>query len=232
MDVEYKNWLENPTQDNLNKVVEAAAPIITSEIHRYAGPKTLLRGRAKLLAAKAIRTFNPAKGASLRTWVVGQMMPLNRYSHQLKPVRVAEDASRQAAELNSMRNKLSQQLGRQPTEEELADDTGINVRRIRKLESQVKPVMMEGAFDTAEDDDTSYAPALYTSSGMDLASESVYDSLDRRDRAIYDLKTGLHGKRPLSNADIATRLGLTPSAISQISDNISSRVLGAQANVI
>ena len=120
MDTEYQKWLNDPTPDNLTKVVEAAGPVITSEIHRYSGPKTLLRGKAKLLTIKAIKSYNPTKGAALRTWVVSQLQPLTRYSNVLKPVKISEEMTRRSAELNNTAQQLSQQLGRNPSDTELS----------------------------------------------------------------------------------------------------------------
>lgn len=232
MKIEYQNWLENPTSANLNKVVESAGPVITSEIQRYAGPKPLLRARAKLLTAKAIRNFDPTKGASLRTWVVWQLQPLTRYSHYLKPVRVSEDTNRLSAAINTAKHELTQELGREPNDTELADHTGVNVNRLRSIKAQVKPVLAESFFDSTGDDDEIYAPALHESSGIDFASEAIYDSLDPRTKSIYDLKTGLHGSGSLTNQDIAKRFGMSPAAVSQISGDISKRILEAQQNVI
>jgi len=231
MDAAYQEWLADSTPENLNKVVEAANPMITSEIHRYPGPKTLLRSQARLLAAKAVKTYDPTKGAALRSWMVTQMQPLIRYSNTLKPMKMSEDMGRKSAELNTVSQQLSQELGRNPTDEELADHIGISVPKINKIRSQVKPVMVESAFDNPEDE-SMHEPAVQHVSNIGLADEAVYMSLNDRHKAIYDYKTGSHGTKPLSNQEIAKRMGISPAAISQITNDISTRILRATQNVI
>lgn len=230
MDIEYQNWLEDPTPDNLNKVVEAAGPVLTSEIHRIGGPSTLLRGRAKLLAAEAIKTYDPTKGAALRSWIATSMQPLTRYTKSLQPIKASENMLRRSAQLNTASQELAHELGHNPSDIELADHVGISVKAIHKLKKQITPIMAETALDSSgDDDDTTYAPALSVSSEIPVAAEAVYSSLDVRDKVIYDFKTGSHGKSQLSNKEIARRLGITPAAITQITDNISKRILRASS---
>lgn len=232
MDAEYQEWLKDPTPDNLGKVVSAAAPVITSEIHRYSGPKTLLRSRAKLLAAKAIKTYDPTRGAALRTWVVSQLQPLTRYSNALKPMKISEDMNRKAAELNNVTQTLSHELGRRPTDSELADHMGITVRKIGKLREQAKPVMAESAFTAETEGEEAYEPILTQTSNLGLASEAIYDNLDDRTKAIYDHKTGSHGRPMYSNQEIAKRLGISPSMVTQISNDVAQKILRANQNVV
>lgn len=232
MDTEYQTWLADPTPDNLNKVVEAANPIITSEIHRYNGPKTLLRSEAKLLAAKAVKTYDPSKGTALRTWVVSQLQPLTRYSNTLKPMKISEDMSRKSAELNNVTQQLAHELGRAPSDAELADHMGISTVKIGKLREQAKPVMTESAFQPESESEEVYEPATSEVSNLGFASEAVYDNLDERSKVIYDFKTGAHGKKMLSNQEIAQRLGVTPSMITQITNDVSKRIIQANQNAI
>jgi DNA-directed RNA polymerase specialized sigma subunit len=227
IEMEYQNWLENPEPANLNKVIEAANPVITSEIHRYQGPKALLRGQAKILAANAVRNYDPTKGTNIRTWITSQMKPLTRYSKSLTPVRVSEDVGRKSAAIFTKEQELSHLLGRKPTDVELADEMGINIRRINKIRRQVRPTVHSSTFDTKGDEDTVYEPATDEVNQLDMASEVVYQSLDPRGKMIYDFKTGSHGKPALSNKEIASRLGVTPSLISQMTENISQRILEA-----
>lgn len=220
---EYEQWMKDPTPDNMGKVVRALSPVINSEIQRYSGPKPLLKAKAKSLAATAVRTYNPGKGAHIRSWLVTQLQPLARYSQQLKPVQIPEVATRQAAEVNRVRQQLSDELGREPSHIELADYTGINPRRIKKLQEMVKPVVMESAFDVAEDTERSL-PGTTTTDTLSVAEEMVYESLDDRDKMIFDLKTGKHGRTPVANQDIARRLGVTPALVSQRSSQIAGQI--------
>lgn len=221
---EYDNWLKDPTPENLGKVVDTLSPTLISEVQRFSGPKPLLRAKAKELAIKAIHTYDPTKGAALKSWAVTQLQPLHRYGKQLRPVRSSELAIQQAAEINTQTQRLQEELGRDPEDHEIADYVGISVKRIRDLRRKVVPTMNESSL-ASEDTGQIDLPAVTGAPGQnDYASEAAYMSLSPRERKIFDWKTGLHGQSMLTNQEIARRLGLTPAAISQISGNMALRI--------
>jgi DNA-directed RNA polymerase specialized sigma subunit len=223
--IEYDKWKAEPTPDNLGPVVRALDPIINAEIQRFTGPKPLLRSKARALAVKAIRTYNPTEGAQLRSWVVTQLQPLSRYGQQMRPVHAPEMAIRQSAEVHRVGNELSDMLGRDATDDELADHIGISAKRVRDVRKLVRPTMSEGGMaEPTEEDSAGSTPGVSTVNKLTLSEEAVYDGLDPRDKLIFDLKTGKHGRQSLQNQDIAKRLGVTPALISQRSQQIAMQI--------
>ena len=224
----YQTWLKNQDLDSMGGVIRELSPIIDSEVHRYNGPKTLLRNKARLLAANAVKTYNPSSGAKLGSWVVTQMQPLTRYGRTLaKPVHTSELAHRQGAEIENTRKILSEDLGAEPTDAQLADETGLSVDRINKVRSMTPAYFSEGAMESTSEtgepntvgvDNRGPDPTLETT------SQAVYASLNDRDRAIFDLKTGRNGKQALDNKSIAKRLGVSEGLISQRSLLISQMI--------
>ena len=223
--IEYDNWKADPTPENLGKIVSALDPVINSEIQRFSGPKPLLRSRARALTIKAIKTYDPTSGAQLRSWATTHMQQLARYGQQLRAVHAPEVAIRQAAEVNRVRMEMADTLGRDPEDQELADEVGISVKRIRDIRKMVRPTVAEGAMaEPADEDSVAGMPAVSQPNKLSLAEEMVYDSLTPRDRAIFDWKTGRKGKTMLSNQEIARRLGVTPALISQRSQLIAQQI--------
>ena len=222
---EYDMWAQDPTPENLAKIITELEPTINAEVQRFPGSKPLLRGRAKSLTVKAVQSYKPAEGTQLRSWVITQLQPLARYGQQLRPVHAAEVAIRQAAEVNRIRGELSDELDRDPTLVELADATGISSTRIKRIREQVKPTMSEGSFMEADNpEDVNSLPGTTLPNRMDTSEEIVYDSLDPRDKTIFDWKTGKHGKTQLANQEIAKRLGVTPAMITQRSYQIALQI--------
>jgi len=220
----YDTWIADPTPDNMARIVDSLSPTINSEIQRYSGPKTLLRSKAKTLSIQAIKKYDPTKGAQLRSWVVTQLQPLSRYGQQLRPVHASEMAIRQAAEVNRISNELADDIGRAPTHEELADHTGLSVKRIKMLKKTVIPVVSEGIFNTGDTEEGSNLPGTTHTNVLGTVAEIVYDSLNDWDKRIYDWKIGKHGKPVLSNMDIAKRLGVTPALVSQRSAQFAQQI--------
>lgn len=224
MSGEYEKWLATPTPENMAEVLKTVEPTINSEVQRYTGPKPLLRSKARSLAIGAIKSYKPAQGTQLRSWVVTQLQPLSRYGQQLRPIHASEVAVRQAAQVNRVRQEMMDETGRDPSIEELADQTGVSVLRIKKLRQQIKPVLSESAFDVSSDPNSPGLPGTMEPDRMGTASDVVYASLSDRDKQIYDLKTGKHGVPAMSNQAIAKRLGVSAAMISQRSAQIAGQI--------
>jgi len=230
---EYDAWLADPTPENLATTVQAMDPVIVSEVQRYSGPKPLLRAKAKGLTIRAIQTYDPTRGAALRTWVTTQLKPLSRYSQRMRPVRVPEAATRRAAELHSIGLRMAERLGHEPTNEELSDEVGLSLDKIEKLQRQSKPALTESQILTPmNEEDTPSLPAVDFPSPVGFSSEAVYQTLSKRQQTIYDWKTGSHGKRIISNKEIARRLGVTPALVTQISRRIAQEIQGVSEHVV
>jgi DNA-directed RNA polymerase specialized sigma subunit len=227
----YAAWLKDKTPGNLSKVIDSLSPTINSEITRYSGSKPLLRSKAKVLAIKAVKTFNPMSGARLSSWVVTNLQPLARYSIKQRDIKVPEVAARQAAEVSRVSEYLKDELGRSPTDDEIADEIGISAKRVAKVRSMAVATVSSSAFDEAESEDSSSAPGVETPSQLPFAQEAVYQGLSDTDRLIFDSLTGSHGKPMVPSKRVAAMLGVSPSAVSQRANLIARQITEVLENV-
>lgn len=230
----YIRWRTEQTPENMGAVLRSLNPAITSEVQRFPGPKPLLITHAKQLAVKAVQSYDPTAKAKLRSWVITNLQPLYRYGHEVaNPLHVPEVARRQAAEVDTVRRRLLDELGDEPSDDQLADAVGISTKRIAKLRQLVRPVVAEQAL-RSEDSGEVFEPAV-AELGPDpvlrTATELVQASLDPRDRAILELKTGLNGIPVVDNATIAKRLGVSPAFISQRSAVIAKLIMETKQRV-
>jgi len=221
----YNQWALDQTPESLGSVLKALDPAIVQEVQNYQGPKDVLHIKAKQLAVGAIKSYDPTRGANLRTWVTSQLQPLSRYGQSLNAVKAPELARRKAAEIHKTYESMHNNLGRYPNDDELADEVGISKAKLHKLRAGHGYNTSESNYSestgNADDRDmpttSNHSPAIY-------ATESVYDGLDPREKVIMDWKTGGHGKEELSNMEIAARLGVSPAFVSQVSAIIAGRV--------
>lgn len=226
----YDVWVESPTPDNLKALLDYLDPTINAEIQRFSGPKPLLRSRARALAVKAIRTYDPRSGAKLRSWVVTQLQPLSRYNNSLKPVYAPEDAARKSYAVAKARESFIDEYGRDPTDDELADAVGISVKRLRKVQ-KMTPAVVNDPQVTGDDDDVSPDYAIYRTNPVQAASDMVYSGLDDRDRRIFDMRTGSHGQSMASGQDIASLLKVSPAFVTQRANAIAGRIVDTAGRV-
>lgn len=222
----YAAWLRNKSPEGMSRVLDAFAPTINSEITRYSGPKNLLRSKAKVLAIRAVKTFNPMSGARLNSWIVTNLKQLSRYSIKQRDVHVSEDKARLAAEVDRVTRMLKDDLGRDPTDDEISDEIGISPKRVRDARSAAVASVASSYMSPEEsgDDDSSSEPGVVTPSKVPFAQEAVYHDLTEADRFVFDALTGSHGVNRLSGAEVARRLGVSPAAVSQKASAIARKI--------
>jgi DNA-directed RNA polymerase specialized sigma subunit len=224
VDDEYIKWQTEPTPSNMSGVLRSLDPAITRELQRYDGPREVLKTRARLLAAQAVKTYDPTQGAALGSWVVTNMKPLSRYAGNISIARTPEVSRQRAAELSTYSKDFEMQHGREPSDDELADESGMSKLQVTKLRHRVPRVRSESAhMDAGGPDFDTDLPAETGGIPVSYSFDVVYKGLNPREKAIADMKTGRKGKA-LSNQEIARRLGVSAPYISQVSASIAKKV--------
>jgi DNA-directed RNA polymerase specialized sigma subunit len=227
----FDTWRKAPTPENNTQLLGTVQPIIDTAVNSYAGQNAspTLKNKARLMALKALNTYDPQKG-NVKTHLLSQLQSLRRAAAQEQniiniPEQVGLDFQRLAAAENELRDGLS----RDPTDDELADMTGLSTRRIKKIRLFNQPVS-EGmtalrAGDSEDDMNTEIASTLpnYTKH-TDAWLDFVHGDLSPTDKLIMDMTLGRNGRRRASTQDIAQRLNITPGAVSQRAAKIQQMI--------
>ena len=206
-------WQQKPSPQTTGQLLKAVDPDIEKGISAHVGHSNpLLKSRARQLTLGALASYDP-KQARLGTHLVNQLQSLKRISRQQTqiismPERVALDQTA----LYHTENALREDLGREPSTQELADKAGMSLKRIAKLRAYQQPVN-SGFFEDRGGEEMSYLPAVQHSNRAWV--EAVYGDLSPIDQLIMEHTLGLHGRPVLSNQKVAARLQLSPGAISQ-----------------
>jgi len=203
----YDLWKKEPTEQNLSKLLKQLDPVLNSALRSYARTQDpVLRLHAMNLAAQAIKRYDPSKGARLDSYIITALQPLRTMAvKRQQSVKIPPRAWYEKTNLNNALNRLREKLGRDPTVAELADETGLSLKRIEYLRQ-----LPEGTVYSTE-----APPARRKEPEEELWAEAVYLSLDPMDQLIYDHRIGAHGKPKLSNSEIAKKLGISAAAVSQ-----------------
>lgn len=182
-----------------------------------------LKSRARVLAAHAIRTFDPSQGAQLHTWVSRQLMPLRRMKRKSdSAAHVPEGIQLDAMTLMRAEQDFLDKHEREPDLIELSDHSKLPVKRIKAIRETFRPVPSEAAF-TSETQDLGL-PGTPNGSYSDEALDYIYRDADYIDRKILEMKTGYGGAEMLTPAVVAQRLGLTPTQLSRRSAKLALQI--------
>lgn len=213
----YSAWKADPNPRTAGALVQALDPVLNSAVRTYGGgsPSPTLRSRAKLLALEAAGRYDPAR-AKLRTHLMVHLQGLRRYAAREQqivgvPERVALDLHR----VRTSAGELADRLGRDPTDRELADHTGLSVKRIGYVR-QARGALAEGQLTReGESGEEVFQPAVVQNHNDRGWTDLVYHDSSPTDQLILEHSLGLHGKKVLPKQQIARKLGLSPGAVSQ-----------------
>ena len=179
---------------------------------------------------KGVERFNPDKGAKLSTYASLWIKQAIRraLSNQSKTIRLPVHVVDRLAHIRKSEVRLRETLDREPTDEEVADDLGLDARRIRRYrEASRAPVSLDSpvssdnttAISEIVADANAAAPfdGLVTDTDNALVKE-VLATLDARESRILAMRFGLDNGRPKTLEQVGARLGVTRERIRQIQE--------------
>lgn len=229
----YQTFKMTPTPQSRSALLKEVSPIIDQAMTSYgmgSSASPVLRSRAKLLASSAFDTYDPAKG-SLKTHLLGQLRGLQRHAAQSQNIiGVPERVAIQRQQLTETEDLLRDELGRDASDLEIADRTGLSRKRMAYIRGY-RPPVAEGSVLQEDDEGNTMMPQVTPLKPEEQYLDYVYYDLAPSDQLILDYSLGLHGAPKLTPKQVALRMGVTVSAISQRAAKIQ-RMLDEQQQLI
>ncbi len=222
----YEQWAADPTPDRMRELVDHYRPTIDGAVQMFAGRAgPVVQQRARLIAAKAIRSFDPKKGAQLQTHLRNHLQALQRMAPSIQdPLAPPERFRAQQAEIAHAADLMTDQLGREPTDEELAEVLKFPLKRVTKVRSRMRARLPTSTYEDAGEEDERPDVVAVERTLYDDWEDAVYHDLGPVDRLIMMHRTGYRGAEVLSTNEIAKRLNLSASAVSQRASRIQKRL--------
>jgi DNA-directed RNA polymerase specialized sigma subunit len=204
----------------------AANPVINSAITSYAGGNQSMRAQAKKLAARGFQTYDPNYGTKLHSHLMNQLQPLRRVNQQRSnvvhmPERVQSDLYR----LRQAQQSFFDRFGREPADSELSEHLGVPNSRIQHLRKFMRQETAESNTTSRADGEAEpFQPGAQSVNPEDIWMEYVHHDASPLDQKILEWKTGFNGAKILSTQEIARRLRVSPSAVSQRATRMAKRL--------
>jgi DNA-directed RNA polymerase specialized sigma subunit len=211
----YTAWKTDPSPTNADALLSAVHPVLTSALRTYGHPSPTLRSRAKVIALDAMGRYDPTQ-AKLRTHLLMQLQGLRRHAaRELQILPLPEQVGLDLSRTQKAEDELRDQLGRDPSTAELADHTGLSLKRLAYIR-QSKPGVLASTLSAGSGAEDRYDPGIQEAQSHAANwQEFVYHDLGPTDQLIMEHSLGLHGQPVLNNNAIAAKLSVSPGAISQ-----------------
>ncbi len=179
---------------------------------------------------KGVRRFDPGKGAKLSSyasWWIKQAIR-RALSNQSKTIRLPVHVVDKMTHIRRAEVKLRETLDREPTDEEVAEDIGLDAGRVRRYREAARapvsldsPIGHEDTTPIAEVVADANAAAPFDQIIQDNDGELVQEvlaTLDARESKILAMRFGLDDRKPKTLEEVAERFGVTRERIRQIQE--------------
>ena len=230
-EIDLAKRIEDGDEVAKSELCEANLRLVVSIAKRYVGRgmrflDLIQEGNLGLI--KAVDKFDYRKGykfSTYATWWIRQAITRS-IADQARTIRIPVHMVETINKLIRISRQLLQSLGREPTPEEIAEEMGVTVEKVREIQKIAQePVSLETPIGEEEDshlgdfipDEEVPAPAEAAAFSMLKEQlEEVLDTLTDREQKVLKLRFGLNDGRSRTLEEVGKEFDVTRERIRQI----------------
>ena len=214
---------EHMIKANLRLVVK-----IAHDYENFGLPLLDLISEGNIGLMKAVERFDPAKGGKLSTygsWWIKQSIK-RALANQSKTIRLPVHLVDKIAKMRRVALKLQEEFGREPTDEELAEEMNMSPSRVAQMRTAaIRPASLDAPI--GDDDSQTFSDLVSDERAHDpyedLEDKTVtgmlqemVKTLDAREATILRYRFGLDGGNEKTLEEVGQKFGVTRERVRQI----------------
>jgi RNA polymerase primary sigma factor len=231
--------IRNGDEKAREQMIKANLRLVVKIAHDYSGyglslSDLISEGNIGLM--NAVERFDPEKGGKLSTygaWWIKQSIK-RALANQSKTIRLPIHMVDKIARMRRIASTLAEDLGREPTDDELAAELGLPRQKIAMLKQAAqRPASLDAPINEGEA--TEYGEIISDEAASDplemLTDKNLQDQiggllsiLNERERKIIDERFGLNGLKPMLLEDVGREFGVSRERIRQLQNSALAKM--------
>src|SRR6201987_5693664 len=220
-------------------MIKANLRLVVKIAHDYSNfglPLLDLISEGNIGLIKAVERFDPGKGGKLSTysaWWIKQSIR-RALANQSKLIRLPVHLVDKISTMRRVSLQMSEELGREPTDDELGDEIGIASGKVSQLKTvSIRPASLDAPIsdddstefgEIAGDEDAQTPFELLRDKNLRNEVGGLLDVLDDREKKIIFQRFGLDGGKPKTLEEVGKKFGVTRERIRQLQNIALSKL--------
>jgi RNA polymerase primary sigma factor len=207
-----RQYQETGSKEVEDQLFDLHKSYIQANINKWSGvlPEAVLQAYGKHYAKNAFKSFDPNKGGSINTHLYNHISQLSRRVYAANnSLSIPEHQIQMIGKVNSARDLLADELGRDPTVDEIADHLSLPKQHIAK-------VIKNQRADFLNDSDTDIQ---YQVGGDSKVADKIFgyrQALEDKQKEYFDALTGFGGTKPLTPQQFGKQFKMKPYEVSRL----------------
>lgn len=221
----WHTWKSNGMKpEHLDPLLKSLDKLVQKGMNRYRGqteiPEKTLEYQHKKLLVKALKTYDPSKGAQLQTHITWALKKTDRFVKQHQNfARIPENVSRYIGKYNASKAELTEKLDHEPDDITLAHHSGLSLKQVKVINKSLRKGLIQ-----SDGDDSLNLTHSVSDREMEVAL-NIYPLLTPEERKVHELSVGLNGHPKLKPGEIAKKLGFDGSKVSKLRRSIIEKAM-------
>lgn len=218
----YQQWQNNNDEEALGELMNSLEPIVHKKAYDITPPdldEDLVKNHIRNQMVADLPDYDPDKSA-MSTYLYNFSLPkVNRYIKKYQnDARIPEGRAQKISTFNNAEDELRTELGREPSDQEMADELAWDVDEVRRMRKSQR-----GEVNISNVDMIGNLPTKEYSELDDVYHYLIYE-LDHEEQKVFKHLTGYDGAEKKNGKEIAQDMGVSQAKVSKIKNKINEKM--------